>query len=68
MKAIAALSVRRHPGRTLKVLDFACSLGAIGACLRRSLLMRELYDYYGAVSGPTPSQPGCTGRCRWYPS
>ena len=26
-KAIAALSVRRHPGRTLKVLDFACGFG-----------------------------------------
>ena len=48
-KAIAALSVRRHPGRTLKVLDFACGFGAIGACLRRGLRMRELYDYYGAV-------------------
>ena len=49
LKAIhAPLSTARGAGDTLRVLDFACGYGAIGALLRHDLSVAALYARYGA--------------------
>ena len=42
------LCAARGAGDTLRVLDFACGYGAIGALLRHDLSMAALYARYGA--------------------
>ena len=42
------LRAARGAGDTLRVLDFACGYGAIGALLRHDLSMAALYARYGA--------------------
>ena len=39
--------VARDAGGTLRVLDFACGYGAIGALLRHDISMAEIYARYG---------------------
>lgn len=49
LKAIhGPLCAARGAGDTLRVLDFACGYGAIGALLRHALFMAALYARYGA--------------------
>ena len=49
LKAIhGPLSAARGAGETLRVLDFACGYGAIGALLRHDVSMAALYAHYGA--------------------
>ena len=42
------LSALRGAGDTLRVLDFACGYGVIGALLRHGVSMAEMYAWYGA--------------------
>ena len=47
LKAVhRAVCVARDAQDTLRVLDFACGYGAVGALLRHRILMRELYARY----------------------
>ena len=49
LKAIhGPLSAARGTGETLRVLDFACGYGAIGALLRHDVSISALYAHYGA--------------------
>ena len=49
LKAIhGPLCALRGAGETLRVLDFACGYGAIGALLRHDVSMAALYARYGA--------------------
>ena len=50
----------RGAGETLRVLDFACGYGAIGALLRHDISMAEFYARYGE-RGWRPVD----GRCHW---
>ena len=43
----APLSAVRGAGDALRVLDFACGYGVIGALLRHDVSMSEIYDWYG---------------------
>ena len=48
LKAIhRQVRVARDAGGTLRVLDFACGYGAIGALLRHDISMAEIYARYG---------------------
>ena len=61
LKAIhRSVCVARDAGDTLRVLDFACGYGAVGALLRHRISMRELYTRYAARRW----QPG-DGRTNW---
>ena len=42
------LSALRGAGNSLRVLDFACGYGVIGALLRHNLSMADIYARYGA--------------------
>ena len=44
----APLRAARGAGERLRVLDFACGYGAIGALLRHDIAMPEIYGRYGA--------------------
>ena len=47
LKALSrAVGTARDAGGTLRVLDFACGYGAVGALLRHDISMPELYDRY----------------------
>ena len=47
LKAIhRSVRAARDAGDTLRVLDFACGYGAVGALLRHRISMRELYAWY----------------------
>ena len=49
LKAIhGPLSAARGTGETLRVLDFACGYGAIGALLRHDVSISALYAHYAA--------------------
>ncbi len=49
LKAIHGTVVRaREAGDTLKLLDFACGYGVIGALLRHDVSMHDLYAHFGA--------------------
>ena len=49
LKAIhRPLCAARDAGDTLRVLDYACGYGAIGALLRHDISMPEIYARYGA--------------------
>ena len=49
LKAIhGPLSAARGAGETLRVLDFACGYGAIGALLRHDVSISALYAHYAA--------------------
>ena len=51
LKAIhRQLCAARGAGETLRVLDFACGYGAIGALLRHDISMAEVYAHYGERS------------------
>ena len=61
LKAIhRPVCVARDAGDTLRVLDFACGYGAVGALLRHRISMRELYARYADRQW----QPG-DGRRNW---
>ena len=61
LKAIhRPVCVARDAGDTLRVLDFACGYGAVGALLRHRVSMRELYARYAERRW----QPG-DGRTNW---
>jgi len=42
-----SVSAARGPGERVRVLDFACGYGAIGALLRHDIRMADLYARYG---------------------
>ena len=56
----APLHAVRGAGDTLRMLDFACGYGVIGAMLRHDASMPEIYAWYGAREW----QPG-DGRRHW---
>ena len=61
LKAIRrSVCAARGAGDTLRVLDFACGYGAVGALLRHRVSMRELYARYADRRW----QPG-DGRTNW---
>ena len=61
LKAIhRSVCAARDAGDTLRVLDFACGYGAVGALLRHRVSMRELYARYADRQW----QPG-GGRTNW---
>ena len=61
LKAIhRSVRAARGAGDTLRVLDFACGYGAVGALLRHRISMRELYVRYADRQW----QPG-EGRTNW---
>ena len=55
-KGPAVARSRGRPGR-LRILDFACGYGAVGAMLRHALTMRDLYRHY---AGPWRRSEGRT--------
>jgi hypothetical protein len=54
--AIRALSAHATEGTPLRVIDFACGHGAVGAMLRHKLKMEDIYAYY-TMSDWQPDQP-----------
>ena len=59
-KRSAIASARGRSGR-LRMLDFACGFGAVGALLRHSLTMQDLYRHYADAWRPAE------GRANWEP-
>ena len=49
-RALQAFTTDANDGKPLRVIDFACGYGGIGAMLRHNLTMEELYTYYSSTS------------------